>query len=79
VIALLAGLGNRALFYALGALAVIGALAALFFNIRASGRAAERVDVMRNTLEVKRAQQKAAAAAPADRAALVDELRRGRF
>lgn len=57
---------------ALAALAVYGA-------IRKSGRDAERADNIKKTVEVKHAQQKAAAAAPADKRELVNELRKGKF
>jgi hypothetical protein len=58
-------------------IAIVGAVLAALAGARNAGRAAARVDVMKNTLEIKHAQQKAAAAAPRDRAGVVVGRRGG--
>lgn len=59
--------------------AIAGAIAAVLMGARNAGRNAERVDVMRKTLEIKNAQAEAAANRPRTRDDLVDRLRRHEF
>jgi len=79
VIGFLSGLWGR--FAAIGALvlAVLAAYLRIRSVDRAGAKAEARVDSLERTLEIKDAQQKAAAAAPRDRAALDKRLRDGSF
>ncbi|MBL4839410.1 MAG: hypothetical protein JKY47_01105 [Thalassospira sp.] len=64
-------------------IAIIGgavlAVLLVLFSARQAGRQAERVETMARNLENVNAQRKAAAAAPSDRAGVVDRLRNGKF
>lgn len=62
-----------------GYLAAALSVVAVLFGARQAGKTAERVDIMKKTLEVKDAQLHAAAAAPHTRGDLVDRLRAGKF
>jgi uncharacterized membrane protein len=73
------GLGTKVWLYLGLAAAILGTIFAILRGQRAAGRAAERVSVMKETLDVKVAQQKAAAAAPRDTPGVVKRLRDGKF
>ncbi len=70
-------MGNavRLLGYALAAASVT----AVIVGIRQSGKNAVRLDILKNTLEVKHEQLRAAANAPRTRAELVKRLQDGKF
>lgn len=57
------------------ALAAAAAVAVVLLGARQAGRAAERADALRKTLEIKNAQLDAANRRPNSRDALVDRLR----
>ncbi len=61
------------------ALAVAAAVAAVLLGARQAGRAAERADALRRTLEIKNAQLDAANRRPRDRDELACRLQRGDF
>ena len=65
----------RLLGFGLAALSV----SAIILGIRQSGRNAERLDNLKQSLEIKHAELKAAANAPRTRADLVKQLRDGKF
>lgn len=72
---LLSGLWAKVLLVAAVLFAILGAVAKLV----STGRRLERADQEHSTLEVKDAQQKAAADAPRNRDDLVERLRRHEF
>ena len=63
----------------LGWLAAWAAVAAVLFGARQAGRTAERVENMRRTVEVQRAQLEAASRRPRDRGELARRMRDGTF
>jgi hypothetical protein len=77
--ALLGMIGGRVWAYVALAIAIIAVVFAVLRGQRAAGRAAERVAVMKDTLDVKIAQQKAAASAARDVPGVVKRLRDGKF
>ncbi len=62
-----------------GLFAIIGAVVAILFGARQAGRNAERVERMRNTIEVQREQLDAASRRPRDRDELARRMRDGSF
>ena len=62
-----------------GWLGAAAAVAAALFGARQAGRNAERVDNMRQTVEVQRDQLKAASRRPRDRGELACRMRDGTF
>lgn len=67
---------SRLWLYAAAAAAIAGSVILILVRAKAAGRQAERMDRALQTLKVKDAQIKAAAAAPRGRDAVVDRLRR---
>jgi hypothetical protein len=59
--------------------AVVLAVLGVLLGVRNAGKQAVKVDIMKEALKVKHAQQKAAASGPRDKPGLIDELRRGKF
>ncbi len=75
-------LGRLLVPYALklaGLFAIIGAVVAILFGARQTGRNAERVERMRRTIEVQREQLDAASRRPRDRDELARRMRDGSF
>ena len=62
-----------------GLFAIIGAVVAILFGARQTGRNAERVERMRRTIEVQREQLDAASRRPRDRDELARRMRDGSF
>lgn len=79
MIGFLSGLWGKAAGIGLLVLGILGA----YLRMRAQDRAGAKAEVearhSKQALEIKDAQQKAAAAAPRDRDSLADELRDGKF
>ncbi len=63
----------------LGWLAAASATAAVLLGARQAGRNAERIETMRQTVEVQRDQLKAASRRPRDRSELARRMRDGTF
>ena len=62
-----------------GLFAIIGAVVAILFGARQTGRNAERVERMRRTIEVQREQLDAASRRPRDRDEFARRMRDGSF
>ncbi len=62
-----------------GWLAAAGAVIAVLGGARQSGRSAERIQIMKKTMEVQRAQLEAAGSRPRDRGDLARRMRDGTF
>lgn len=63
----------------LGWLAAAGAVIAVLAGARQTGRSAERVEIMRRTIEVQHEQLEVAASRPRDRSELANRMRDGTF
>lgn len=70
---------SRLWLYLAAAAAIVGAVAIVLLRAKAAGRQAERIDRAMQTLKVKDAQLKAAAAAPRDAAGVAGRMRDGSF
>lgn len=76
---MIAALWARIAPYVLGAGVILAALATFGMRQKAAGRAEAKAEVTTRTLEIKDAQQQAAARAPVDRDGVVDRLQHGSF
>ncbi len=76
---MMAALWARIAPYVLGLGATLVGLAVWSMRQKAAGRAEARAEATTRTLEIKDAQQQAAARAPVDRDGVVDRLRNGQF
>lgn len=76
---MIAALWSRIAPYLLGAGVILGGLAVFGMRQKAAGRAEAKADIQTRTLEIKDAQQQAAARAPVDSDGVVDRLRNGSY
>jgi len=70
---------SRFWIWVLGILAIVGAVLSALAGVKNAGKNAVRVENLRKVLEIKNAQQEAAANSPSNRDELIDELRNGTF
>lgn len=76
---ILSALWARIAPYALGVLGILAAVLTFGWSQRRAGKAEAKAEATTRTLEIKDAQQQAAARAPVDRDGVVDRLRNGTF